>query len=312
MKKITLLFTFLIIGSFGLTYGQISQRFEVQIKKTATTDGVDESSDDAEQENEAMDKLFDDDLDMGWEGDDFNIMTTGYRFTGVEIPQGAKIDSAFLEFYSHEAESDTAKVTIYGEASDNPVTYDMDNLILSRPKTKASYNWVVTEEWPIWTKFRTPDITPIIQEIIDRQGWKSGNALAITITGQDQGASDKDNARDVMSFENEEDPEDGGDGKNHPERVPKLIVYYTSKTNNTNDLKVNSFDVYPNPAATYFRITRTLDAQSTVKLFNASGICVMEYPSNLEAYPIYNIAPGFYTVSATKNGISSSQKFIIK
>lgn len=293
-------------------FAQKSNRFEVNIKKTGTLAGTDESSDDAEQENDVMDKLFDDDLDMGWEGDDFNILSTGLRFTNIEIPQGAKIDSAYLEIYAHEAELDTAKVTIYGEAADNAVTFDMDNLILKRPKTIASYNWVVTEKWKIWTKYRTPDITPIIQEIVDRQGWKNGNALALVFKGQDQGASNKDNARDFMSFENEEDPADGGDGKNHPERVPKLVIYYTSKTNATNDLKVNSFDVYPNPIEISFHITRSLDPQSTVKLMNMHGVCVREYPSNLDVFSTLDITPGFYSITASKNGVVSTKKIIVR
>jgi hypothetical protein len=30
---------------------------------------------------------------------------------------------------------------------------------------------------------QTPDLSPVIQEIVDRPGWSSGNALAIIITG---------------------------------------------------------------------------------------------------------------------------------
>jgi hypothetical protein len=100
-----------LIGLYSAAQAQ-STKFEVQIKKTATTDGIDESSDDAEQQNNVMDKLFDDDLDMGWEGDDFNIVATGFRFTGVTIPKGAKIDSAYIIFFSHEEEKDTAADTI--------------------------------------------------------------------------------------------------------------------------------------------------------------------------------------------------------
>ena len=43
------------------------------------------SSDDAEQENDEMDSLFDDDLDAGWEGapEDQNQLTTGLRFRDI-------------------------------------------------------------------------------------------------------------------------------------------------------------------------------------------------------------------------------------
>jgi len=300
-----------LIGLYSDAQAQ-STKFEVQIKKTGTTDGVDESSDDAEQQNNVMDKLFDDDLDMGWEGDDFNIVATGFRFTGVTIPKGAKIDSAYIIFFSHEEEKDTAMNTIFGEASDDAKTFSMEELFLTRPKTQATYKWEVTEFWPIWKKFRTPDITAVIQEIVDRQGWKSGNSLAIMISGKDQGASAKDNARDVMSFENEEDPADGGDGKNHPERVPKLVVYYTAATNKTEGHKEVGFHVYPNPMDASFSITRQMDENTTVKIYNYTGVVVSEFASSNTSFDVHHLPAGFYTVEATKNGFTSSQKIIIQ
>jgi hypothetical protein len=185
-------------------------------------------------------------------------------------------------------------------------------LFLTRPKTQASYKWEVTEYWPIWKKFRTPDITAVIQEIVDRQGWKSGNSLAIMISGKDQGASAKDNARDVMSFENEEDPEDGGDGKNHPERVPKLVVYYTAAKNKTEGHKEVGFHVYPNPMDASFSITRQMDENTTVKIYNYTGVVVSEFASSNTSFDVHHLPAGFYTVEATKNGFTSSQKIIIQ
>jgi len=308
MKK--LLFLPFVIFATTSAYGQ-SMLFERQIQKTGTTDGVDESSDDAEQQNDAMDKLFDDDLDMGWEGDEFNIMTTGLRFTNVQIPKGAKIDSAFLIIYSHEEEKDTAKVTIWGQASENATTFSIDSLILSRPKTTANVKWEITELWPIWTMFRTPDITPIIQEIVDQSNWSSGNALALMFTGQDQGASEKDNARDFESFENEEDPDDGGDGKNHPERVPKLMVYYTV-TSSTNKYQEFNFAVYPNPAEGTFYVSRKLDANTSIELFDNAGKLVKSFNANGTVFNIQDVPSGFYTVKATRNNYSFSQKLIVK
>lgn len=190
------------------------------------------SSDDAEQENDEMDALEDDDLDAGWEGDpaDLNILTTGLRFRDMSIPKGATIDSAYIEFCSHEAKSpqDVADLIIVGEAADNAATYDLTSLITDRPETNASVNWVVNEQWGLWTFHQTPDLSGIIQEIIDRPGWQTGNPINLIIKGQDQGPSAVENAREMTSFENIADPADGGDGQNHPERVPQLFVYYTA------------------------------------------------------------------------------------
>ena len=90
--------------------------------------------------------------------------------------------------------------------------------------------WEIAEEWGLYTKHRTPDIKSVVQEIIGLSGWKSGNAISFIMSGENQGVSESENAREFESFENIADPEDGGDGQNHPERVPQLLVYYKKGT----------------------------------------------------------------------------------
>ncbi|TNF41513.1 MAG: T9SS type A sorting domain-containing protein, partial [Bacteroidetes bacterium] len=64
-----------------------------------------------------------------------------------------------------------------------------------------------------------------------------------------QGVSDAENAREMESFENIADPEDGGDGQHHPERVPQLVVYYKKGTTSVKKLIEAEpvVSVYPNP-----------------------------------------------------------------
>jgi len=231
-------FYLLLIAFFSLLQSvSYAQNFELRTF-IAVTDTIEEdgvifaaSSDDAEQENDAIDALFDDDLDAGWEGapEDQNILSTGLRFRNIHIPQGAKIDSAFIIFYSHEGKSadDVAKITIAGEAADNALTFNEVDLITARPRTTAQLLWEVAEEWELWEPYRTPDLKNIIQEIVNRGGWAPGNALALFLLGENQGVTDVENAREFESFENIADPEDGGDGQNHPERRPELVIYYS-------------------------------------------------------------------------------------
>jgi hypothetical protein len=217
----------------NLTEAQ-SFRFERRILSTGTIteEGVTfaVSSDDAEQENESIDALFDDDLDTGWEGDpeDQNILTTGLRFRDMFIPKGAIIDSAFIYVWSHEGKTpeDVAKITIFGEATDHALTFNENDLIATRESTSTRILWEVAEEWLIWERYRTPDLKAIVQELVNREGWSAGNAMAFIMAGENQGPSEVENAREFESFENISDPEDGGDGQNHPERVPQLVVFY--------------------------------------------------------------------------------------
>jgi hypothetical protein len=226
MKK-TLLFI-LVLTTFGMLVQSFAQQsLSVRVVKTGQEGGVDVSYDDGEFQNEVIDKLYDDDLDMGWEGEDLNVMTTFIRFQQISIPKGATIDSAFLNIYAHEDEADEARVTIFAEAIDNSPAFVETELITDRTWTATSLLWTITEPWTMWQPYRSPDIKSVIQSVISRSGWVSGNTLTLFLRGEDQGASLLDNARDFESFENIEDPEDGGDGLHHPERIPELKIYYT-------------------------------------------------------------------------------------
>lgn len=245
MKQTLLLLGILLFG--GFVFGQ-NVKLEIPIIKTGETQieleddndvvidtiTISISTDDAEQENDEMDTLIDDDLDCGWEGSDgdANILTAGLRFQNITIPPGATIDSAFIVVTSHEPKTaeDVTKMTITAEATDNATTFTMDALISNRTSTSASVKWEVAEEWGLWTKHQSPDVKSIVQEIVDRSAWKSGNAIAFIIAGENQGISEFENAREWESFENISDPEEGGDGANHADRVPKLVVYYTASS----------------------------------------------------------------------------------
>jgi hypothetical protein len=279
----------------------------------------DTSSDDAEQENDEMDALYDDDLDAGWEGepDDQNILTCGMRFRDITIPQGTVIDSAFIVVHSHEGKStdDVAEITIVGEASDNAQTYDLNSLITDRPETSASFEWVVDEEWELWQPYRTPDLKDIVQEIVNRSGWESGNALAIMFKGKNQGPSTVENAREWESFENIADPEDGGDGTNHPERRPRLLIYYKGPAAIGELNRPQKLHVYPNPA-NYGLVNIMLesDEAAQIKLFDLTGKQLKNVESSNTKVVQVNVdllPKGIYFLKAIQDNKVYTQKLII-
>jgi DNA-binding beta-propeller fold protein YncE len=235
-RKMKSLYVLIFCSAFSssILYAQ-SIKIERRILATDTvsTGGVKVpvSTDDAEQENNEMDALFDDDIDAGWEGapEDQNILTAGLRFRQIDIPQGAKIDSAFLTIWSHEGKSaeDIANINIYVDANVNAPTFKLDSLITKRTLSLNSVKWVENKQWKIWQPYRTPDISSLLKEMIGKPSWKSGNPLAFILAGENQGPSEVENAREFESFENIADPSDGGDGQRHPERIPLLTVYYS-------------------------------------------------------------------------------------
>jgi hypothetical protein len=308
--------------------GVNSSAFAVSIMPTdtITDDGVTfaASSDDAEQENDEIDALFDDDIDAGWEGepDDQNILTAGLRFRNIDIPNGAVIDSAFIVVFSHEAKTaeDVARITIVGEATDNAETFTEDALIDARPRTSASLLWEVAEPWGLWTPHQTPDLSNIIQEIVNRDGWKAGNAIAFLMLGENQGPSEVENAREFESYENIADPEEGGDGQNHPERVPQLIVFYTvsNEISSVSSIAadVKALKLYPNPvSAGAVTIELESDDASIIRLFNTQGQMLSatrhgfgkQFDLNINDLPT-----GIYYVQATQNNQIFIQKLVVE
>ncbi len=108
----------------------------------------------------------------------------GLRFRNVNIPQGAKIVSAVLKFCADQSCAGTrARWNTYGQNSGNCNEFSTIDDFLARPKTVAV---VDTGFWGMWTEgewYTSPDIATIIQEIVNRSDWNSGNALAILLYG---------------------------------------------------------------------------------------------------------------------------------
>jgi hypothetical protein len=86
-----------------------------------------------------------------------------------------------------ETDSQVPSLTIQGEDSDNAATFTSSREnISSRTRTTAAVSWSPVP----WTTVgeagpdqRTSDIAVVIQEIVNRSGWSSGNSLVIIITG---------------------------------------------------------------------------------------------------------------------------------
>ena len=304
---------------------QDNEKLEVYIQKTDTImeEGVviNVSSDDAEQENDEMDDLYDDDLDIGYEYKDaseINIVYLGLRFRGITIPAGAKIDSAFIVVHSHEGKSagDVAKITIKGERNANATTFTMESLITDRPKTSASVRWEIAEEWGLYTKHRTPDIKSVVQEIIGLQGWNAGNSMSFILEGENQGVSETENARELESFENIADPEDGGDGQNHPERVPQLVVYYKSGTTAVKkQIEAEPVvNVYPNPVTDgKLSFDLTENRFKTFSIHDITGKVVksglVEY--NRQVVEVNDLIKGIFIIRFNGETGSVTRKFIL-
>ncbi|MEN8184474.1 MAG: MopE-related protein, partial [Myxococcota bacterium] len=115
------------------------------------------------------------------------LQAVGIRFRNVDVPQGTTIRGARIQFTVDEKGSATTSLTIEGEASDDAAAFSSSDYdVTSRPRTSHSVAW----DPPPWTSTgaagpnqRTPELTTLVQEIVDRPGWSPGNAMAVVISG---------------------------------------------------------------------------------------------------------------------------------
>ena len=140
------------------------------------------------------------DLEMPWEGDTnaSSYQVIGIRFIDIPIPKGSKITNAYVQFTSDDSSSKLAGVPVNLIINGllQPDTVELssgENFWTERnPKTTAEVAW---SNIPAWTSFqateasKTPDISSVIQEIIDQDDWVSGNSLMIFIRDDENNPS---------------------------------------------------------------------------------------------------------------------------
>jgi type IV pilus assembly protein PilY1 len=144
---------------------------------------------------------------------------SGFRFQDVNIPRGAVITSALLRFTSAGLNTPITNFKIAGEAAGNAAEFSTSNNNISNRATTANeLIWSEDNAWPNWEEsINTPDLTPIIQEIVDRADWCGGNNLALIME-----SIDMTNSSSRKAFSSD-------DGSS---RSPQLVITYDESTAN--------------------------------------------------------------------------------
>ena len=133
------------------------------------------------------------------------------RWTGITIPAGAKITSAYVSFRFYNYSGTPPECTLHFEDAANPSAISSVSDGDDRVKTTAniSVTGPTSGEW-----WNTGSIVSIIQELVDSYDYSSGAAMQMIIDG---GASN--------SFSQQSAYEDG-----YPDGLwaPKLHIEYAS------------------------------------------------------------------------------------
>jgi hypothetical protein len=114
--------------------------------------------------------------------DFINDRMVGLRFRDVDIPPGATVLSAKIQFTSERNRTGNVTMTIYGEDVAVAAPFSAAPFDLStRARTTASVQWPITTAWAANASGNdqlTPELKDVLQEIIDRPGWGAGHPVA--------------------------------------------------------------------------------------------------------------------------------------
>jgi len=165
---------------------------------------ISSQNDDAEESitNAGAIDLGSSDLEMPYENaGKGNNQIIGLRFVGVGIPKGANVVNAYIEFTCDETKDGTLPVSLLidGQKNPNPGQFaGTGNEISTKSRTTAKVVWAPVNWTAIGQKDKTSNIASVIQEIVNQDGWASGNALILMI--RDNPASPSQGTRCADSF----------------------------------------------------------------------------------------------------------------
>jgi len=147
---------------------------------------VDHADDDARESAKGAVKLDSSTLELGQNADEPQLI--GIRFNGIHLASRAAIRSARLQFSAPSTSTEPTELVIRAEVSGNaPRFSEKPHNLSSRSLTKNEIRWSPAA----WRRVgesgdaqRTPDLTPLLREVIDRDDWQPGNSIVLVISGK--------------------------------------------------------------------------------------------------------------------------------
>lgn len=215
---------FVLLSLFGAK-GQAQSGFKHTIVAM-----VNSSSDDAEERlNTGRVNLSSPDIELS--ADNGKNQIIGLRFNELNIPNKATIVSAELIFKPNASNSIWTSLIICAEDSDNAAPFEETPYNISgRTQTLAAINWSSLAPWSsIDDSYSSPDISKVIQEVVNKDDWKANNSLALIVEGSGQ--------RTAESFD--------GSPNNSPTLVIEYMVNEEIYTDNKNNMIEEIGNVQP-------------------------------------------------------------------
>lgn len=214
-----------------------------------------------------------------------NKQAVGMRFTAITIPRYATINTAFIDFVADEAHSTPTYLRIFGQAIDDAATFAAGaSNITGRATTTAAVDWDDLPAWTVGTTYTTPDLDTVLQELVDRAGWASGNDLVIMVAGTGRRVADSrdGSVANAATLRIDYTPpapvigvvkssvvvSDPVNGASNPKRLPGSVIEYRIAV-------TNSGRISPDADTVIMTDVLPADVDLTMATYTASDGCVV-------------------------------------
>lgn len=143
---------------------------------------VNQPTDDVNEINNSLDTMYST-LWLG-NGESANGSYLGIRFNSLNVPQGAKIKKAYLEVFSIQDQWISLSYDIFADNVSNSQTFSQGLLPSQRVLTGSSVSHSSDVSWSANTWNQLDEISAVLQEIVNRSDWQSGNSVSLIIKGK--------------------------------------------------------------------------------------------------------------------------------
>jgi hypothetical protein len=134
------------------------------------------------------------DLELGYDPSHTDQLVA-IRFTDLGVPAGSRIAFAEVVFTADGPSDGPLRLVIDAERGPAAAGFVEDEAgepteaLSSRPRTSVSRTWELEEAWRGGDRYATPDLSAIVQEVVDLPGWDEDGSLVLLFVGEEPGTT---------------------------------------------------------------------------------------------------------------------------
>eukprot|EP00659_Diplonema_papillatum_P001098 gene1098-1680_t len=113
----------------------------------------------------------------------------GTRFSSVAVPKGALIVDARVTFKSAGTHTGTTSVSLSFDKTSSSAPWSEWGERPSEKMTGAAFQWDISENWEKEASYETPNVASHLQEVLDSEEWKEGNAVSMIMHNNEPASS---------------------------------------------------------------------------------------------------------------------------